>query len=197
MSSNKGKMTTIADLKVQEQIDPLGKVLLNKGIKLHQTDQDNKPRLTFTTTKPSSFTTNEKSKIVLLKSTPTTAATAAVAAGTASPPATVAPTVSATVVAAAAADKKFACDFLGCGKSFDKAAMLRRHAKLHQADVDRKSTCEVCNKTFETVAKKDDHCKKVHGSGGTTGLPFSCNLCGQSFRYKGNFLKTSNLVLFF
>merc|ERR1739844_333122 len=75
--------------------------------------------------------------------------------------------------------KAFVCDHTGCTKSFDKAALLRKHAKLHSKQC--KFVCDVCHKGFESHSKKEDHYRKHTGV-----KPFLCEICGHSFRYKGD-----------
>jgi uncharacterized Zn-finger protein len=43
-----------------------------------------------------------------------------------------------------------------------------------------KFVCNVCQKTFESQSKLDDHYRKHTGA-----KPFSCHVCLNTFRYKG------------
>jgi hypothetical protein len=82
-------------------------------------------------------------------------------------------------IKSSSAKKAFVCDHSGCEKSFDKASLLRKHAKLHSKQC--KFVCDVCHKGFESHSKKEDHYRKHTGV-----KPFLCELCGHSFRYKGD-----------
>lgn len=75
--------------------------------------------------------------------------------------------------------KPFPCQYPGCNRSFEKANLLRRHAKLHSGDC--KFICDVCKKCFESQSKQDDHYRKHTGE-----KPFQCHVCGNTFRYKGD-----------
>ena len=192
---NKGKMTTMADLEPQAaSLGPLNAVLQQKGITLASTsmpvtaDQAQTPTTqiyrqivnpvqqtnTVTIQQPSSIintvatqpmvTANVIKQSIKGKSVPTEVQSDAVK--------------SSMPVRANPTKKAFICDHAGCTKSFDKAALLRKHAKLHSKQC--KFVCDVCHKGFESHSKKEDHYRKHTGV-----KPFLCEICGHSFRYKG------------
>ena len=192
---NKGKMTTMADLEPQAaSLGPLNAVLQQKGITLASTsmpvtaDQAQTPNTqiyrqivnpvqqtnTVTIQQPSSIintvatqpmvTANVIKQSIKGKSVPTVVQSDAVK--------------SSMPVRANPTKKAFICDHAGCTKSFDKAALLRKHAKLHSKQC--KFVCDVCHKGFESHSKKEDHYRKHTGV-----KPFLCEICGHSFRYKG------------
>ena len=192
---NKGKMTTMADLEPQAaSLGPLNAVLQQKGITLASTsmpvtaDQAQTPNTqiyrqivnpvqqtnTVTIQQPSSIintvatqpmvTANVIKQSIKGKSVPTVVQSDALK--------------SSMPVRANPTKKAFVCDHAGCTKSFDKAALLRKHAKLHSKQC--KFVCDVCHKGFESHSKKEDHYRKHTGV-----KPFLCEICGHSFRYKG------------
>ncbi|XP_071746728.1 uncharacterized protein [Lepeophtheirus salmonis] len=89
------------------------------------------------------------------------------------------PDLSATALLPSRPVKPFPCTHPGCNRSFEKANLLRRHAKLHSGDC--KFVCDICKKCFESQSKLDDHYRKHTGE-----KPFHCHVCGNSFRYKGD-----------
>ena len=190
---NKGKMTTMADLEPQAaSLGPLNAVLQQKGITLatHTATQPesvsqpstffrqivNQPQQINTGLQPrqSIFTT------VALQQPQSTKPITTVQIQAANNPTTLqssAPKPSVTSKTTPP-KKAFVCDHTGCTKSFDKASLLRKHAKLHSKQC--KFVCDVCQKGFESHSKKEDHYRKHTGV-----KPFLCDLCGHSFRYKG------------
>ena len=212
MSSNKGKMTTIADLKVQEHLDPLGKVLFNKGFKLNEAAVVHhpvavataaKPRLSFTTNKAGHLAASvgQRSKIVLLKSSkplqpppPSTMQQqqrprqVVVTSSPAKPSSS--SSSSSSLLVRQQPQTGFVCDFTGCGQTFDKAALLRRHAKIHEVDVEVKETkaraATAAATTTTTVAAATAAAAGPFANfAGAKTLPFVCSICGMSFRFKG------------
>jgi len=74
---------------------------------------------------------------------------------------------------------KFRCQFPNCGRSFDRANLLKRHIRLHSGEC--RFVCDVCKKCFESGSKLDDHYRRHTGE-----RPFQCHVCGNKFRYKGD-----------
>ena len=195
---NKGKMTTMADLEPQAaSMGPLNAVLQQKGITIATPQMTQQPEIGNTlyrqivqqtslpsiqqkpsvlttvalqqpqtaTTKPITTTPVKKGNGISKTATTTELANPK-SAGTP------------TTKPSPSSKKAFACDHAGCNKSFDKASLLKKHAKLHSKQY--KFTCDVCHKGFESHSKKEDHYRKHTGV-----KPFLCELCGHSFRYKG------------
>merc|ERR1719510_2699517 len=194
---HKGKMTTMADLEPHAaSLGPLNAVLQQKGITLatHPVAQQHSEPTNQTSTfyrkilNPSSQgSVQQKSSVlttVALQHPQATKpiTTAEVQAGIRKPntiPSTSPKASGAVSMKPNAAKKAFVCDHSGCDKSFDKATLLRKHAKLHSKQC--KYVCDVCHKGFESHSKKEDHYRKHTGV-----KPFLCELCGHSFRYKGD-----------
>lgn len=74
---------------------------------------------------------------------------------------------------------KLLCQFPGCGRSFDRPNLLKRHIKLHSGEC--RFVCDVCKKNFESGSKLEDHYRRHTGE-----RPFQCHVCGNKFRYKGD-----------
>jgi len=74
---------------------------------------------------------------------------------------------------------KLLCQFPGCGRSFDRATLLKRHLKIHSGEC--RFVCDVCKKNFESGSKLEDHYRRHTGE-----RPFQCHVCGNKFRYKGD-----------
>ena len=200
---NKGKMTTMADLELQHaSLGPLNAVLQQKGITLATTNSVTQPEKA---NQPSTLYRQiinpiSQANTVSLQQKTSTVLTSVALKQTqgASNPITTAKNVQVgkghpipttiqgnsplpgTSEKSSTARKAFVCDHSGCNKSFDKANLLRKHAKLHSKQC--KFICDVCHKGFESHSKKEDHYRKHTGV-----KPFLCELCGHSFRYKGNF----------
>jgi len=75
--------------------------------------------------------------------------------------------------------EKLLCQFPGCGRSFDRPNLLKRHIKLHSGEC--RFVCDVCKKNFESGSKLEDHYRRHTGE-----RPFQCHVCGNKFRYKGD-----------
>ena len=205
---NKGKMTTMADLEPQAaSMGPLNAVLQQKGITIatpsitqqpdlgnslyrqivHQTSQPILPQ------KPSVLTTVALQQPQTATTKPTTVTPTKTENGVSKTATTTEPSspksAGASILKATpSAKKSFACDHAGCNKSFDKASLLKKHAKLHTKQY--KFTCDVCHKGFESHSKKEDHYRKHTGV-----KPFLCELCGHSFRYKGKPFEFFTLII--
>jgi len=76
-------------------------------------------------------------------------------------------------------EKLLTCQFPGCGRSFDRASLLKRHIKMHSGEC--RFVCDVCKKSFESGSKLEDHYRRHTGE-----RPFQCHVCGNKFRYKGD-----------
>ena len=190
---NKGKMTTMADLEPQAaSLGPLNAVLQQKGITLATNTTQPEP-----IRQPSPFfrqIINHPQQNVRAVLQQKDSATTALALQQSTKPITTVhlqagnkstishqTSVSKPNLTKPSNPKKaFVCDHSGCNKSFDKANLLKRHAKLHSKQC--KFVCDVCQKGFESQSKKEDHYRKHTGV-----KPFLCDLCGHSFRYKGKF----------
>jgi len=194
---NKGKMTTMADLEPQAaSMGPLNAVLQQKGITIatqsvaQQPEMGNslyrqvvrqstlpslqqKPSILTTVALQQPQTVTTKPITTTQTKTGTGISNSEIATETTSPKATGATKNIPSI------KKAFACDHAGCNKSFDKASLLKKHAKLHSKQY--KFTCDVCHKGFESHSKKEDHYRKHTGV-----KPFLCEICGSSFRYKGD-----------
>ena len=206
---NKGKMTTMADLEPQAaSMGPLNAVLQQKGITIatqpmaqqQETGNSMYRQIIHPTSlpnlqqKPSVLTTVALQQPQTAASKPINTTNLKTGNGisnitnrkkSSSPK----PTGRSTPKSNPSTKKAFVCDHVGCNKSFDKASLLKKHAKLHSKQF--KFTCDVCQKGFESLSKKDDHYRKHTGV-----KPFLCELCGHSFRYKGMFI-SCNLFLIF
>jgi len=75
--------------------------------------------------------------------------------------------------------EKLVCHYPTCGKSFDRANLLKRHLKMHSGEC--RFVCDVCKKCFESNSKLEDHYRRHTGE-----RPFQCQVCGNKFRYKGD-----------
>merc|ERR1719474_1086432 len=75
--------------------------------------------------------------------------------------------------------EKLVCHYPTCGKSFDRANLLKRHLKMHSGEC--RFVCDVCKKCFESNSKLEDHYRRHTGE-----RPFQCHVCGNKFRYKGD-----------
>ena len=194
---NKGKMTTMADLEPQAaSLGPLNAVLQQKGITL-ATQNTTKPNEAPILSSPffRQITTHPQQNIAGLQQKPTILSTVALQQPQSTKPTTAIQIQNdngipnrvtqqspaskfSTVIKSNSPKKAFVCDHSGCNKSFDKASLLRKHARLHSKQC--KFVCDVCQKGFESHSKKEDHYRKHTGV-----KPFLCDICGHSFRYKG------------
>ena len=195
----------------QEHLDPLGKVLFNKGFKFNDhhgvhhpqhlsvataaqaASTTAKPRLSFTTNKAGHLAASgQRSKIVLLKSSKplhppqqqqvVRRQAAQVMVTSSSKPA----------LLVRPAQPGFVCDFTGCGQAFDRAALLRRHAKVHEGDVvagkGEKAAAGSSTAAAAAVAVAAASFTNFTGLQHAKTLPFVCSICGMSFRFKGESL---------
>ena len=190
---NKGKMTTMADLQPQAaSLGPLNAVLQQKGITLATTSM---PVTTVQPQTPAAQIYRQIVNPVQQTNMVTIQQPSSMINTVATQPMVTANVInqsikgkstviqsdalkSSVTVRANQTKKAFVCDHTGCTKSFDKAALLRKHAKLHSKQC--KFVCDVCHKGFESHSKKEDHYRKHTGV-----KPFLCEICGHSFRYKG------------
>ena len=182
---NKGKMTTMADLEPQAaSLGPLNAVLQQKGITLatHSVpQQQNIVNPFYRQILSSQPSLQQKFTTVALQQPQVSKPITTIQVQTGSHLSSAIPSTSPkTSSAVSVTTKAFVCDHSGCNKSFDKASLLRKHAKLHSKEC--KFICDVCHKGFESHSKKEDHYRKHTGV-----KPFLCELCGHSFRYKGMF----------
>ena len=195
---NKGKMTTMADLEPQAaSMGPLNAVLQQKGITIATQSVAQQPEmgnslyrqvvrqstLPSLQQKPSILTTVALQQPQTVTTKPITTTQTKTGTGISNSEIATESTSPKTTGATKnipSIKKAFACDHAGCNKSFDKASLLKKHAKLHSKQY--KFTCDVCHKGFESHSKKEDHYRKHTGV-----KPFLCEICGSSFRYKGMF----------
>ncbi|XP_055614603.1 zinc finger and BTB domain-containing protein 17-like [Uranotaenia lowii] len=71
-------------------------------------------------------------------------------------------------------ERKYVCDFEGCGKGFALPGTLRVHQKLHTQD--KEFSCEFCSKMFLYKWALVKHLR-VH----TGEKPYECNICQRRF----------------
>lgn len=84
--------------------------------------------------------------------------------------------------AAGTGEDRLLCQFPGCGRSFDRPNLLKRHIKVHSGEASSsRFVCDVCKKSFESGSKLEDHYRRHTGE-----RPFQCHVCGNKFRYKGD-----------
>ena len=155
---NKGKMTTMADLQPQAaSLGPLNAVLQQKGITLATTSM---PVTAQQAQTPTTQIYRQIVNPVQQTNTVTIQQPSSMINTVATQPMVTANVIKqsikgkSTVVQSDAlkssvppranpTKKAFVCDHTGCTKSFEKAALLRKHAKLHSKQC--KFVCDVCH----------------------------------------------------
>jgi len=80
--------------------------------------------------------------------------------------------------------KTHSCEM--CGKSFDKAYLLKRHTMIHTGE--KPYSCDTCGNSFAQAFQLKDH-KRIHSGE----KPYSCDTCGNSFRTSSH-LKVHKLI---
>uniref|UniRef100_H3BG69 Zinc finger protein 410 n=1 Tax=Latimeria chalumnae TaxID=7897 RepID=H3BG69_LATCH len=63
-------------------------------------------------------------------------------------------------------EKPFACEAVGCTRSFAEYSSLRKHMLVHSGE--KPHQCTVCGKTFSQSGSRNVHMKKHHGNTGVS-----------------------------
>lgn len=80
-----------------------------------------------------------------------------------------------------------------CGNSFERKENLRQHMETHSSDKAARKVfvCSVegCNSSFTRKSNLNTHMQTIHGGI----LPYSCEICGRTFRYPSLLAKHAEL----